>query len=262
MNTKNNLKELYLNISSKDRVRGTNSNFFLDFTTINIEKNKQYECMIKSITFPNTIYQLSLENNNLSFEFSEAGGAFGPCNFTAGNYTITEFCAQLKLILETFGVSANTYNCLYDPIQNRLSIKRLTGADNFSIRFSGNNTNLLFGADKNTTYNATAPVDTIVMPNQVDLIPIKNIFILNSRVSNENYATVSNKTWGQNVMLNFALDAPRNSVIFFHENEIESNKFKITQFGQQHQISIINEEGQIISYEGDIRMTLKIKQLD
>lgn len=245
-------KEYYLNINSADRVRGTNSNFFIQFQGLDIERNKPYKMEVKSVIFPNTIYQIDSYNNY--FTFTEGANPAVGLTIPTGNYTIDEFTSQIKTLLDGANADTQTYTVTYNEKRNKIDIVRSASTD-YTLNFLSNyRTHLLFGANVGSI---THQVGKITFPNQVDLVPYKNIYILNTKISNENFIT-NTVNFGKNVLLNMSLAAPRNTIIYFHENELQSNRILLSEFGGQHNFIILNDWGEQVTYEGEIQMCLKL----
>lgn len=123
-------KLLYLN--SKDRTNGVAENYTVNFN--NVASQNVLKITIKEAVIPNTIYNVTSNNNIIIVN----GITY---TLTPGQYTITEFIAALQTLLAVYTlvitIAPNTYRLIfttaapvtYSSIANGTTMGRLIGMD-------------------------------------------------------------------------------------------------------------------------------------
>jgi len=244
MSLKSELKQFNLHIDSSDRISGTNNNFIIDISNSNFQKNKPYMVGVKNFSINNNIQQ----NINLTFSIIETTPALTRnIIIPDGTYNIYEI---ISIINTQITGMANTYNITFDSANFNLNIQASTYLSPYRLANPSSNSIYQLGLTDTTLRNNS---NIYSWGERIDLVPIKNIFLMCDKVSNTNFNSGFD---GQNILLKCPLTVPRNTRLIYLCDDIYYQTVVFNQTGTQARFYLYDDNANLINYKGECDFTL------
>lgn len=241
---KSELKQFNLHIDSSDRVSGNNNNFTIDWSNADFSKNKPYMVGVKNFSFNNNVIQ----NTNLSFTVQETTPLLNKIiTIPNGTYNVNEI---INIIQAQLTGMANTYLITFDSANFNLNIQASTYVSPYLLTAVSANAAYQLGITDLTTKNNNAVYS---FGDKIDLVPIKNVFLLCDKISNTNFHS---GYFGQNIILKVPLTVPRNTRLYYATQDFYYQSCVINNAGSQARFYLYDDNGNLISYKGEIDFTL------
>lgn len=236
--------DLFVNSANRDVLNSVSSTDFR-INIINPAKSKILLCGLKSVTFPNGIYNVS----NTDIEITDSSG-LNTISVTGGNYTSTELATLLESLLN--GLTIDTYTV-------SITNNKFVFTSNF-VGFTINPNNL----DNTLLYNLGFVLGSsytglsITAPNLFNLSGIKNVFIKISQITNY----IRNAL---DIKYNFKFDVtcPFGGVVFFSNENKYLQEYDVSSdnlvSNSYFDIQLVDQYGIVIDNNGlDWNFTLKL----
>lgn len=229
--------DLFVNSANRDLLHSTSSTNFR-VNIVNPAKSKILYCGLKSVTFPNGIYNISILNN--SFDITDSSGA-NSITISPGNYNSTTLALEIETALNALAIDTYTVSI----VNNKFVFT--SDFAGFTLN-PGLLPNLLLqkiGFVLSETYTGL----TITAPNIFDISSIKNIFIKISQIS----SFIRNV---YDIKYNFKFDVTCGfgGVVFFSEESKYSQKYNVTKdnlvSNAYFDIQLVDEYGTVIDNNG------------
>ena len=253
----------YLYVDSALRSSGTNSNFTFQ-TVQNNTIQSRAKIAVSSLTFVNSIFQITTRNNTLNFTVVTAGPTTNnyTLNITPGNYTV---------------------NSLIGPIQT--SMNNLTAANNTSIpkiTINGYTTRLQFrkyapgetgalAGEVAATYNllSTSTIkevlgftDTISftnaireLPNMYNMRPVDYIYLTSPNIQSSSFAP---NIGGNAILARIRILSSTGAIQTIDTENIEENLVHCSYIPMQWTFSLVDKFGQPVDMQLPFSFTLRI----
>lgn len=252
----------YLYVDSALRSSGTNSNFTFQ-TVQNNTIQSRAKIAVSSLTFVNSIFQITTRNNTLNFTVVTAGPTTNnyTLSVTPGNYTINELTSFIRnsmngltsannTSIPAIGVNANTTRLSwrkYAPGEGDLpgevaatynllstsSIKEVLG---FESTFSFTN------ASSN-------------MPNMYNLTPVNYVYLTCPNIQSSSYAPIIG---GNAILARIRILSSRGGIQTIDIENMAENLVNCSYIPLQWTFSVVDKFGQAVDMQLPFSFTLRI----
>lgn len=254
----NEKKAFDLHLSSSSRFTGNNNNFKVNIGQSDNIKNIEYELVLKSFSFDNTVNQ----NDYPAVIFSVAGVSYPLFPMGPATYTATELAQELKDNIRA--VTGLVYDVGYDGFLNQFWIQRpSTSVATFGI-LSTSSTSFISqtGLTNSSLLAGTANLSSrFYFGSFVDLRPIKDIFInlTSPPITNPNFLLLDNGNIGKNIIGRIPLIGQRFSRITYTETSDNKNTHShISSLGSEIGIRLTDQNNDLLQYTGECFITLHL----
>lgn len=249
--------DMYIN--SSDRIRGTNTNFVVNFPQQSSILGKQCFISIKDWEIsPNSSYIID-GSENWRFYFSVDGVSTISFLIPAGSYTITSILAYIKTQMETLDLLTNTYTFSYLSDQNTVSLTPTYSTGTLELRFAlfSDVFKKLLGIDTSSNITVLTGV-TYIFPYMCDMLGGDYYYYLNcSLVSNKNISTNGNNPINTIAKVH---NHGRFTIQYVRQNgQADYYLFYCPSFQNQFNISLVDKNLKDIVIPNYIEMSMTIR---
>lgn len=243
---KKSVVDLFVNSINRDPLNSASSTDFR-INIVNPPKSKILLCGLKSVTFPNAIYNISITNN--SFDITDSSGP-NSITISPGNYNSTELATALQSELNLLAVDTYTVSVVGDKYVFTSDFAGFTINPNLLPNILLKNLGFVIGS----SYTGLS----ITAPNIFNIAGIKNVFIKIRQIS----GFIRNV---YDVKYNFKFDITCNfgGVIFFSNESKYLQEYDVTSdnlvSNSYFDIQLVDEYGDVIDNNGlDWNFTLSL----
>ena len=241
---KKELEQFNLHIDSSDRISGNNNNFIIDWSNANFPKNHPYMVGVKNFSFNNNVIQ----NKSLSFNLRETTPLLNRIiTIPDGTYNVNEIITIIQA--QSTGMT-NTYLFTFDSANFNINIQATTYITPYLFTSISTNAAYQLGLTDLTTKTNNGVYS---FGDKIDLVPIKNVFLLCDKISNTNFHS---GYFGQNIILKVPLTVPRNTRLYYATQDFYYQSCVINNAGSQARFYLYDDNGDLITYKGEIDFRL------
>ena len=176
-----------------------------------LPENQMAQVAVTNFNIPNSMYIIDENNNLLSFTF---GGVTYNLTLSTGNYNANELDTEITTQATAGFPGGTVLTVTYSGTTNKYTFKIQTGGVDINWQINGTTTCFKeIGVNPSTTYSYNG---TQILPNQVDLGGVSNIFLkcLNLSVNNRTTeGTISN------TLAKIPCDVPSLNYIYMSQQE-------------------------------------------
>ena len=163
-----------------------------------------------------------------------------------GTYNIYEI---ISIINSQLTGMTNIYNITFDSANFNLNIQASTYASPYAFSAVSSNAAYQLGLTDLTTRSNN---NIYSWGSRIDLIPIKNVFLMCDKISNTNYNTGFD---GQNIILKCPLTVPRNTRLYYSTQDFYYQSVVVNNAGSQIRFYIYDDNGNLLNYKGECDFT-------
>ena len=252
------MPEKLLVINSKDRIRGTNSDFTVQFN--DSVSQEVLRVLVKDIFIPNQFYNITELNN--TFEYIQ-GISFFPVNFTIdpGQYNIITLMFALKEKLDNLLIDGAIVTITKNDATHKLTFT-LSGAVNpvnnqWGISYPNTTMREIIG------YTVASPSTstTIVMPSSWNLNPLQYVQVHSQDLASDHGMDAGSNTTIALLETVSLVETGFGGVAHRQNNDDELSEILYDDQRQLNQITIRlrDSEGQLLTLPGNHYVTIIVK---
>jgi hypothetical protein len=247
-----------LHIDSRDRIQGTNTNFYVDLKESRQTVGKQIRISLRSIEIPvGSIYQIDSSNCKFAFGIDGVTIYF---SVPSGNYTLTSLLNYIKSQMEALDGNANVYNFSIDSDTNKINLTpTIVAGTTFDLRGQFSTIMEILGMADDTILMTNLGIYTF--PYQANLNYYNYLFLCCSSVFSKSSA--SSLIDVQKCFYKIPISGNRFSRTFIIEEDQTDNVFYISSMSTQLNFYLLNEYGRVPELDERLNwsFTLRLKEI-
>lgn len=253
----------YLYVDSALRSSGTNSNFTFQ-TVQNNTIQSRAKVAVSSLTFVNSLFQITTRNNTLNFTVVTAGPTTNnyTLSVTPGNYTITELTSVIRnsmngltsannTSIPAIGVNANT---------TRLSWRKYAPGEDQALPTEVAATYNLLPTSSikevlgfESTFSFTNASSN--MPNMYNLRPVDYVYLTCPNIQSSSYAP---SIGGNAILARIRILSSRGGIQTIDIENMAENLVNCSYIPMQWTFSLVDKFGQAVDMQLPFSFTLRI----
>ena len=253
----------YLFVDSALRSSGSNSNFTFQ-TTPNNTIQSRAKVAVSSLTFVNSIYQLTTKNNTLNFTVVTAGPTTNnyTLNVTPGNYTINELTSIIRNSMNSLTSGANTSIPAIgiNAYTSRLSWRKYAPGEDKALATEVAATYNLLSTSTikevlgfESTFSFTN--STSNMPNMYNLRTTDYIYLTSPNIQSSSYASLIG---GNSILARIRILSSRGAIQTIDIENMAENLVNCSYIPMQWTFSLVDKFGQAVDMQLPFTFTLRI----
>lgn len=290
LRTSNLNRATFLWVNSESRnVQGTNNNFSYDLTLTPLDKNKAYNLIFKSVTFPNNSPQITTNYNYTTIRYEivresdDVVQTTRTISLAEGTYDSAQLVFMFSQTLNSDFLSvAGTYGgdphtIAYSDITNRITFRRTlftaVGGNTFYLRLLANDANSTFDGEFGfglgfvlglpyggtlTLPRASATAD-VACPNPPNLQPYLYYSILLDGVNNYNHSSDTPSINNIVFRCPLTIGQGRYGYAYIEENNPDFGQLYVSTLPSRLNFRIIDQYGQLFPFSENSALDLCIK---